>query len=188
MSLPNEKEQDRVEMMQAHVRRQLQDLSGLDDTSGMELVRLMRVLTNLCEAIHTQELSDDDLSGPRWGLLLRLFAEERHGRQAGITPTSLSRCQRVHKNTISALLRGLEEQGLVQRSLDPDDRRRFRIQLTPAGRERVQSTAPQRIQRLNQMVSGLSGPERAQLIALLTKWYRSLLAASNMSHIAPQGG
>jgi DNA-binding MarR family transcriptional regulator len=188
MSLPNEKEQDRVEMMQAHVRRQLQDLSGLDDTSGMELFRLMRMLTNLCEAIHTQNLGENDLSGPRWGLLLRLFAEERHGRQAGITPTSLSRCQRVHKNTISALLRGLEEQGLVQRSLDPDDRRRFRIQLTPAGRERVKSTAPQRIQHLNQMVSSLSGPERTQLIALLTKWYRSLLATSTTPTIEPQGG
>jgi DNA-binding MarR family transcriptional regulator len=188
MSLANETEECRVRMMQAHLRRQLQDLSGLDDTSGIELFRLMRMVMNLCEAIETQNLGETDLSGPRWGLLLRLFAEERHCPETAITPTCLSRYQRVSRNTISALLRGLEEQGLVQRALDPADRRCFRIQLTPAGRELVKSTAPKRIHYLNHMVSGLSGTEREQLIALLARLYRSLLAASNISSIGPQGG
>jgi DNA-binding MarR family transcriptional regulator len=188
MSLANETEQDHVQMMQSHIREQLQDLAGLDDTSGMELFGLMRMMMNLCEAIETQHLSENDLSGPRWGLLLRLFAEERHGREAGVTPSSLSRFQRVSRNTISALLRGLEAQGLVQRALDPVDRRCFRIRLTRAGRDLVKSTAPKRIRYLNHMVSGLSRPEREQLVALLAKLYRSLLAASNISSIGPQGG
>ena len=188
MSLPNKGAQDHFQMMQAHVRSQLRDLAGLDDTSGIELFLLMRMLTNLCEAIETQNLSDSEISGPRWGLLLRLFAEEQHGRQEGVTPTSLSRYQRVSKNTISALLRGLEEQRLVHRSLDTADRRRFRIQLTSAGRELVKSTAPSRVRCLDQMASGLSRSEREQLIALLVKLYRSLQAASKVPIIEPQGG
>lgn len=188
MSLPSEESHDCIETMQAHLRQHLRDLSGLEDTSGIELFSLMRMLTNLCEAIETQHLSENDLSGPRWGLLLRLFAEEQHGRSDGICPSSLSRFQRVSRNTISALLRGLEQQGLVQRALDREDRRRFRIELTAAGRELVKSTAPQRIRYLNHMVSGLSGVEHQQLIALLTKLYHSLKDASKISNTGPQGG
>jgi DNA-binding MarR family transcriptional regulator len=186
--LQPQEEQDRIHMMQDHVREHVRELTGLEDTSGIELFGLMRMMMNLCEAIETQHLSDSDLSGPRWGLLLRLVAEEQHGGMDGITPSSLSRFQRVSRNTISALLRGLEKQGLIQRALDRDDRRRFRIQLTAAGRQLVNSTAPKRIEHLNHMVSGLSRSEREQLIALLSKLYRSLQAASQAAIIEPQGG
>jgi DNA-binding MarR family transcriptional regulator len=179
MSLPSEGSHDPLQLMQAHLRQHMRQLAGLEDTSGIELFGLMRMLMNLCEAIETQHLGESDLSGPRWALLMRLFAEERHGRDEGICPSSLSRFQRVSRNTISALLRGLEEQGLVQRALDARDRRRFRIQLTAQGRELVEASAPQRIQYLNHMVSGLSTSERQQLIELLTKLHRSLVEASH---------
>jgi DNA-binding MarR family transcriptional regulator len=188
MSLPLEGKPDHLHLIQIHLRQHLRELSGLEDTSGMELLAVLRMLMNLCEAIESQYLSQSDLSGPRWALLMRLFAEERHGRAEGMCPSSLSRSQRVSRNTISALLRGLEEQGLVQRSLDARDRRRFRIQLTNTGRDLVQSTAPQHIQHHNRMVSGLSASERQQLIELLTRLYASLLAASNTSDPLPIGG
>ncbi len=188
MYRPKEGEQDHMQMMQDHLRRHVRELTGLHDTSGIELFGVMRMMMNLCEAIETQHLADSDLSGPRWALLMRLFAEEQYGGTDGITPSSLSRFQRVSRNTISALLRGLEEQGLIQRALDRDDRRRFRIQLTAAGRQLVQSTAPKRIEHLNHMVSGLSRSEREQLIALLSKLYRSLQAASQTTIAEAQGG
>lgn len=188
MSEAEQKSQERFEVVQAHVRSYLQALSGLSDTSGMELLGLMRLVLNVCEGLVAQQLGEDELSGPRWALLLHLLAEEQRGQQAGVTPTSLSRFQRVHKNTISALLRGLEEQGLVQRTLDAQDRRRFRIQLTPAGRERVRASAPLRIQCLNRLVAGLSPEEQAQLTALLGKLYRSLLPAASSCHRSSEGG
>ncbi len=91
------------------------------------------------------------------------------GKPEGITPTELSHFQRVSKNTISALLRGLEEQGLIQRNLDSEDLRVFRIQLTDAGRALVLNTAPNRIAGLNKLLSGLNPEEREQLILLLEK-------------------
>jgi len=188
MTPPIQEEKDSVAAMQAHIRSQVQKLAGLADTRGIELFSLLRMLMNLCEAIETKGLSEQGLSGPRWALLLRLFAEEKHGHSEGITPTSLSRCQGVSKNTISALLRGLEEQGLVQRTLDPEDYRLFRIQLTSAGRELIQSTAPKRIQHMNEMTSGLSDQECDQLIALLVKLYRSLQVTSKMFKIESHGG
>ena len=74
------------------------------------------------------------------------------------------------------------------RTLDPDDYRLFLIQLTPAGRELIRSAAPKRIRCMVQMVSGLNEDERSQLIALLSKLYRSLLAESNMPEFPFQGG
>jgi DNA-binding MarR family transcriptional regulator len=180
MHFPSCMNEERVEAMQARMRRYLRDLSGLDDTSGIELLTMLHKVVHLCDAIENKELSKSGLSGPRWAVLLRLMAEEQLDKSDGITPTSLSHFQCVSKNTISALLRGLEEQGLIQRTLDPADYRLFRIQLTSAGRELVQATAPQRIAYLNQMISGLSGAERDQLSTLLAKLQRSVLVQSNL--------
>jgi DNA-binding MarR family transcriptional regulator len=188
MCLLDGKEMNHIETMQAHMRSQMKNLTGLDDTSGIELVGLIRMLTHLCEAVETRDCGENGLSGPRWGLLMRLMAEEMRGNPQGVTPTSLSRFQSVSKNTISALLRGLEEQGFIRRALDPADYRIFRIQLTEAGRELVQSMASQRIGHLNQMVSGLSAAEREQLVALLAKLYRSVLDRSNTSKTEFHGG
>jgi len=178
MDMPKHDGRDHLTMMQAHLRSHVQRLTGLTDTRGIEVLSLIRVLAKTCEAMESRAAGEGGLSGPRYGLLMRLFAEEEHGNHAGITPTSLSHFQSVHKNTISALLRGLEEQGLIQRAVDAEDYRAFRIQLTPAGRELVRSTAPQRIQDMNRVTSGLSDAEHDQLIALLTRLLRSLWTES----------
>jgi len=153
------------------------EIFQIEDTSGIELFGVLGRTAHLSEMVDSQFSEELDLSGPRWRLLMRLFAEERMGNTAGITPTSLSHHQRVTKNTISALLRGLEEQGLIQRALDPDDLRVFRIQLTDAGRELVIRTAPRRVEGLNQLLSGFSKAEIRQMIGLLERLQSNLMAA-----------
>ena len=120
---------------------------------------------------------DKELSGPRWRLLMRLLIEERRGDSTGCTPTDLSQSQRVGKNTISALLRGLEAQGLIRRSLDPADLRTFRIQLTQFGRDYLHGAAPARVENLNRLFSKLDLEQQARLTELLETLRRSLLAA-----------
>jgi DNA-binding MarR family transcriptional regulator len=167
---------DHIESMRAHLRERLHALTGEDHSSGMEIAHLIRVIGNQYETIGDQEVcpGGGGISAPRWALLMRLAAEEDHGNHE-TTPTELSRSQNVTKNTISALLRGLEDQGLISRELDADDRRVFRIRLTPAGRELLRSTAPQRIAQLNQFASHLNSQEQNQLIDLLGKLYCSLV-------------
>jgi DNA-binding MarR family transcriptional regulator len=186
MCLPEDK--DHVERMRTHMRTQAKLLTGLEDTSGIEMLSMMRMVMNLYESIECERTGGGELSGPRMGLLLRLTAEEQAGNYQGITPTALSKSQQVNKNTISALLRGLEDQGLIQRTLDPEDRRLFRIQLTPAGREWVKVFFPKRMVFLNQIASGLNAEERLQLTALLAKLYRSLLTVTKTSKIDLNGG
>ena len=118
-----------------HIHDQLKTLFNIEDSSGMELFIMLQRVAHLSRLLDAQSGDDLELSGPRWRLLLRLLIEEEQGNSAGLTPTVLSQSQRVGKNTISALLRGLEAQGLIQRTLDSADLRTFRIQLTQAGRD-----------------------------------------------------
>jgi len=152
----------------------VRSLAGDVDTTGVEFIRLVRIVANQFDAVVDEKLGEFGLSGPRWALLMRLMAEERRNGGQGASPTYLSRCQDVSKNTISALLRGLEEQGLVERALDLQDRRVFRIHLTGAGRELIQATAAENVSYFNELVSGLSAAERSQLIELLVKLHGSM--------------
>ncbi len=148
---------------------------GVTDVRGVELMHLVKTLANTYEAIMAERLRSEQLSAPRWRLLLRLFFEEQQGKPS-LSPTALSRSQSVSKNTISAHLRSLEEQGWILRELDPADRRSFRIRLTEAGRALVQETAPVHVDFLNQLASGLSPEETRQLRALLCKLRDSLVS------------
>ncbi len=166
--------EDEQKHILAHMRSQMKAIFGVDDTSGVELFSTIRRLAYLSEALECQFPEDLELSGPRWRLMLHLLADENLGG-AGLNPTAISQRQRVSKNTISALLRGLEEQGLIQRELDPRDYRTFRIRLTPAGRDLIHTTAPQRLAHMNELAAGLSTEERDQLITLLDKLHHFLL-------------
>lgn len=156
------------------VRDMVQRFAGDVDPSGVEIGRLVRMVCNMYEARIDEGLREQGLSGPRWGLLLRMYAEEERGHAGGMSPTHLSRCQNVSKNTISSLIGGLEEQGLVARELDREDKRVFRIHLTDEARHLVRDNAPEHIAYLNTLAGGLTGDEREQLIRLLEKLVASL--------------
>ena len=115
------------------IRAMIKALAGDVDTTGVELRAAVRRLANQYDAVEDEALRQAGLSGPRWTLLLRLIGEEQLHGNTDVSPTYLSRCLRVSKNTVSSLLNGLEEQGLVERVLDSEDKRSFHIHLTPTG-------------------------------------------------------
>lgn len=157
------------DQVRTHIREHLKKLFDIEDTSGIEFFVMLQRTAHLVRRLDDQSDEDMDISGPRWRLLMRLLIDEEVGSGTGLTPTVISQSQRVSKNTISALLRGLETQGLIQRTLDSTDLRAFRIQLTPAGRDYLRKTAPERIQNLNRLLSGLDLAEQEQLTRLLEK-------------------
>ena len=146
---------------------------GVEDLSGAEISRVIKLLATGYETIFKARMKDENLSGPRWRILLHLFMAEEMGRP-GVSPTELSQARNVSKNTISSLLRSLEEQELVTRAISPTDRRSFIIQLTERGRKLVRERSPQHLQYLNELASDLTPEEREQLAMLLRKLYRSI--------------
>jgi DNA-binding MarR family transcriptional regulator len=152
---------------------------GIEDLHGLELVRLTHMIANAYENIIDEELSHARLSGPRWGLLLRLWGAEKLGL-ASVRPTQLSHSLNVSKNTISSHLRSLEDQGLIEREIDPDDRRQFRIRLSKAGLAIVQETTPNHIRFLNTLAAELTPAEIEQLQHLLLRLFQSLVKHGNL--------
>lgn len=169
---------------QRHVQwiKRLEEMSDGQDIRGLEIAGMIRMLTRFFDLAVRQSSSSSELSGPRLGILLRLMAEEDSGNTAGINPTHLSHMQNVRKNTISSLISGLEEQGLVERSVDPSDKRGCRLRITHAGRELVKSTAPERFEFMNQAVSSLTSEEKDQLLVLLQKLHASLVRQVHIPH------
>ncbi len=174
--------EDSVQQMHSHIRDYVTTILGDKDmdTSGIELVSLLSRVQNSFEAQNVERVQSNELSGARWVILMRLLTDERRGNR-NATPTYLSRCQNVSKNTISVLLHGLEEMGLIQRTADPVDKRICHIQLTEAGRSLVETSTPGHLTHLNTLVSDLSPEEKKELITLLEKLYRSLLIHRQIS-------
>jgi DNA-binding MarR family transcriptional regulator len=73
------------------------------------------------------------------------------------------------KSHVVRLLDQLEQRGLVTREVDPTDRRRHRIALTPAGRKLVQQATPTVEQAEERYLSGLTATERRTLASLLQR-------------------
>lgn len=147
---------------------------GISELHGLDVMRQIKMLSHLYGMLMSSLQREAQLSGPRWRLLLHLHVAERMGKTS-LSPTELSRLQVVTKNTISSLLRSLEDQGLIERTLDPNDRRQFQIGLTDEGGELVRTSTPVYMAYLNQLTSGLSSDEISQLQVLLDKLHRSLV-------------
>ena len=163
------------EQAQALLYQHLQEMAPGESLHGIELINLLRMNMHFVEAIIAQHPRLGELSGPRMGILMRLMAEEDMGNSQGVNPTRLSHYQNVKKNTVSSLISGLEEQGLVERTINPEDKRGFNIRLTRLGREIITASMPERICFLNQVTAGLTDSEKKQMIGLLIKLRGSLI-------------
>ncbi|MBI5652412.1 MAG: MarR family transcriptional regulator [Chloroflexi bacterium] len=149
---------------------------GVADPRGLELIRALAGAARLLEVIADHHLQENGLSLPRLRLLLWLHAEEYHGNKDGLSPSRLSQFQHISKNTVSSLLDSLEQQGLIERALNREDKRKFNIRLTRAGREIIKKTLPQHSARLAEAFTALTSEEQNTLLKLLRK-LRPALAA-----------
>lgn len=168
------KKDDPFEEMHDHLVKHLLQFLDSDDIEGLEISSLVRIVANLYSTVIFQDNKSGELSGPRMGILFRLIVAEEKGMTRGINPTQLSHSQHVKKNTISSLLRGLEENGLIERHPDPNDKRGYLIKITQAGKDMVKRTGPYRLKLMNDLASGLTPDEKKQLIQLLEKLRKSI--------------
>jgi len=84
-------------------------------------------------------------------------------RRGPLTLGELAEIERVQPPTITAAVHRLEEQGLVERHQDPDDRRVARVQVTSAGRKLLAETRSRTSAYLERRVAELSARDRTTL-------------------------
>lgn len=112
-----------------------------------------------------------DLTAPQFGVLEAL---------AHLGP--LKMCEIAQKYltsgaNITGVVDRLEEKGLVQRVMEEDDRRTYRIHLTEAGGRLIAEIFPLHARKIEQLSAALSAQEKATLIRLLKKLGKSIQAS-----------
>ena len=123
----------------------------------VQLWRLSRALRQQLEPILAE----------RYGLELRDYLILGALHRGVSYPTELAEYLGLSKDMVSRQLQALLQTGLVRRSIDPDDSRRTRLELTPAGAAKRREARQGVAETLGPMLERL-GPEPAeQLLASL---------------------
>ena len=98
-----------------------------------------------------------------------LEKEEQAAESAGLRQKQLTEMIRINASSMSEFIGHLEDDGYVERNVDPTDKRATLITLTEKGRARACELQDERKERLNQLFSPLTEEEQAELLRLLQK-------------------
>lgn len=147
---------------QVVLERFAQRYPAADVTAIASFLMLLRVATDLSLALDAC-LSKHDLLQGRWWVLILLMREN----DLTSTPSVLAEKLGVTRATMTGLLDGLEQVGLVQRVSVPEDRRSVKIRLTSTGQDKLDAVMPDYYSRLRQCMQGLSESQRHDLQSIL---------------------
>jgi DNA-binding MarR family transcriptional regulator len=98
------------------------------------------------------------------GLLSALATVVKHG---SVRLVELGQIEMVSAPSVTRVVAELEYRKLVVRTVDEDDRRAFRIEVTPAGTEAVMRARAARSEVVAELLAGLSPDEAATIEAAL---------------------
>lgn len=133
-----------------------------DITAISGFLHLLRVATDLSVALDSC-LSKHGLLQGRWWVLILLMREDTKTS----TPSALADKAGVTRATMTGLVDGLEQSGLVERINTKDDRRSVLIRLTDAGQAKLDVVMPDYYRRLRQCMRALDDTKREQLHQIL---------------------
>ncbi|HCB50734.1 MAG TPA: hypothetical protein DEP47_14765 [Chloroflexi bacterium] len=153
------------------------------DPGSIRLMDEVRQTAHSLRIIGKHSLAAAGLSYAKYRLLMSLMVSEEFDGRAELNPSEISERQGTSRNTISALIRDLEIDGLIERRLDQNDRRKFNIRLTDAGREKVREHAGEHFMAIADCIGVLDKEEMETLSHLMTKLRLKACAKSNESNL-----
>jgi MarR family transcriptional regulator, negative regulator of the multidrug operon emrRAB len=161
----------------------MSDIFGMQNTESLTLFRKLKLVSLLMDKLVGELNRDDKLSHARMRLLMRLEVSSRLGNDTGLTPSEISEYLGVSRNTVSALLNGLEEQALIERALHPTDRRQFLIRLSSTGHNLIHDRAPAFAKFVANLFNSLTPDEQNVLAGLLNKLLDGLLEQADVTEL-----
>ena len=129
-------------------------------------LRLLACTTQIETEIRRRLRTHFDMTLPRFDYLAQLH-RFRDEQPEGLRMNALSRYLMVTGGNVTSLTDELERSGHVTRQVDPEDRRSFRIALTPRGKRAFERVAEEHERWVVELLEGLDPDEGAQLHALL---------------------
>ncbi|WP_330181196.1 MarR family transcriptional regulator [Nocardia sp. NBC_01503] len=137
--------------------------SEIDPRAVLVAVRLLAAGTELGQATEAH-FARFGLSTGRYRLLADL--EDAGGEKS---PSQLAAGLGVTRATVTGLIDGLEQQGLVCRRASAQDGRAVVVVLTARGARQLRDMAPEHFGRLQSMVAPLTPAERTTFLDLLER-------------------
>jgi DNA-binding MarR family transcriptional regulator len=153
----------------------MHELNSDADPRTVRLLERLYMVTHSIRMLGEQSLEEAGLSHARFRLLMNLFKSEELDGRTDLNPSEISIRQGTSRNTVSTLIRDLEEEGLIERALDPHDRRRFNIRLTEDGRDLIREHSAAHFRTVASCVETLTPDEQQELSDLLTKIGRRVM-------------
>ncbi|SNR80438.1 DNA-binding transcriptional regulator, MarR family [Methylobacillus rhizosphaerae] len=132
---------------------------GADIVAIWEFVNILRAASNLSEALDKM-LAQHGLLQGRWWVLVLLLREDN----LSSSPSELAEKAGVTKATMTGFIDGLEHEGLVSRLTDRKDRRKLKIKLTAAGRQKLDEVMPIYYTNVTTLMSQLSLQHRQDVV------------------------
>jgi DNA-binding MarR family transcriptional regulator len=132
-----------------------QDLAAIAEHIDRDLRAIREILRRPLDV----EIAKGDLTGPQQNAVAALV------RSGGMTLKELSRHLGLAHSTVSGIVDRLVKRGIVERQVDPADRRLTRVVVTGAVREFVQKTMPRLA--VHPLVEALRGTKPAEATLIL---------------------
>jgi DNA-binding MarR family transcriptional regulator len=154
--------EDEVDRLIAGWRRALPEV----DSSPLEVLSRVTRLARHLDRQRTTVLARHDLEIWTFDVLSAL---RRCGPPHQLSPGQLVAQTMVTSGTMTNRIDHLEQRGLVRRRPDPADARSVQVQLTAAGRRRVDAALGDLVTRENAILGALDDDARATLAELLRR-------------------
>lgn len=116
----------------------------------------------------------------------QIFVMKKLKQEPGLSINDLALRTTTHQSSVSVVVKKLEEQGLVSRTVSPEDSRKVVVSLTPSGQVKL-GEIPRTVQE--DMIDALQkmSPEKTEALAQIMKEFVSS-AGIIESEIAPMFG
>ena len=140
--------------------------------SSLVVQKLMRVFMQFNKTVWQQQ--QHTVAGCKPSEIRVLFCVKR-GMKPGaseIKVSEISKLLLVTSPTVTQLLKGLEANGLIERHIDPIDRRAVGVRLTQKGEDVTRQALNSLVTSLQGLVEYLGEEESDQLVELLSKVFR----------------
>lgn len=148
-----------------NVTTEIVDWPSTDDHAALRLWLNLLGTSQVVKSVIRHRLHEEfDTSLARFDFLAQL-----HRSPEGLRMQEISARLMVTGGNVTGLTDSLEQEGLVKRSADPDDRRAFRVSMTAAGRKRFAAMAKAHEQWIITVFGVVSKREMRQLQELLSR-------------------
>ena len=159
------------------IREHIEKGVPADEVVSTEALAALRIASHAFHTAMDRWLERHDLSEGRMGVLWRL----RHKDE--MTLGELAEDLDVSPRNITGLVDHLEEDKLVERFPDPEDRRAIRVRLAPAGKQKLADIKRQMGSQRQGLVAGFTEDELKQLRHLCLKLVQNMTATKELEKV-----